>query len=128
MVATACAARAKRRIFGAVESPHGLGVIGVHVHGLRAVAPAGGHGDGGSYALALELLGAGGAFRHAPDGAVGDDALHGTAVPVLQVVGNQLCHGLCQVHGLLFEAFAHASLPAVNGRADTDFRVLLHGC
>ena len=70
------------RALRAVEAPYGLGVVGIHVHGLRAVAPAGSHGDGGAHALALKLLGAGGALGHAPYRGVGDDTLHGTAVAI----------------------------------------------
>jgi hypothetical protein len=73
------------RALGAVESPYGLGVIGVHVHRLRAVAPARRDGDGGAYALALELLGTGGRLGHAADGAVGNDTLDGASVAVAQV-------------------------------------------
>ncbi len=61
----------------AVESPYRLGPMWVHVHRLGAIAPARRHGDGGSHALALKLLGASRALANAPYGAVGDDALHG---------------------------------------------------
>ena len=72
----------RARTLGAVESPHRLGPMRVHVHGLAAVAPAGGHGDGGAHALALEFLLTSGSLGHAPDGAVGNDALHGRTITV----------------------------------------------
>ena len=64
------------RALRSVESPHSLRVVRVHIHRLRAVAPAGGHSDGTSHALALELLGTGRTLSHTADGAVGNDALH----------------------------------------------------
>ena len=64
------------RALRSVESPHSLRVVRVHVHRLRAVAPAGGHGDGTAHALALELLGTGRTLCHTADGTIGNDALH----------------------------------------------------
>ena len=75
----------RARTFRAVESPHRLGPVRVHVHGLAAVAPTTGHGDGGADALALELSGTGSTLGHAADGSVGNDTLHGTAVTVAEV-------------------------------------------
>jgi len=33
---------------------------------------------------------------------------------------------VCQGHGLLFEAFADASLSSIDGRTNTDFRIVAH--
>ncbi len=69
----------------AVESPHGLGPIGVHVHGFTAIAPARGHSDGGADAFALEFFGTCGGFRHTAYGSVGDHALHGRSVGIAEI-------------------------------------------
>ena len=112
--------------FRTVESPHGLGPIGMHVHGLRTVAPAGGDSDGGPHALAFKLLGTCCALGHAAYGAVGNDAFHRTAVAVSQIRGNQFGHCTGQTHGFLFKTFAHTALTAIDGRTDSDFGILLH--
>ncbi len=75
----------RTRAFGAVEAPDGLGPVGIHVHGLGAIAPAGRYGNGTADAGALELLLAGGRLGHAADGRVGNDAFYGTSVSVAQV-------------------------------------------
>ncbi len=69
----------------AVESPHGLGPIGVHVHSFTAIAPARGHSDGGADAFALEFFGTCGGFRHTAYGSVGDHALHGRSVGIAEI-------------------------------------------
>ena len=71
--------------FCAVEAPHGFGPMRVHIHGLGAITPAGGHGDGGTDTFTLEFLGAGSGFGHTSDGAVGNHTLHGGAVGVTEV-------------------------------------------
>ena len=110
---------------GAVEAPDGLDGVAVHVHGLGAVAPAGGHGQGDGHALAAELFLAGGGLGHAADGGVGDDHLHGLAVGIAQVLLEQLRGGLGHVHGLVLKALAHLqhATTAVDGGADADDRV-----
>ena len=114
------------RTFRTVEAPDGLRIIRVHVHSLGTIAPAGGHGNGGAYTLALELLGTGRALGHTADGAVGYHTLYRTAVAVLQVGGNQLGHCLGQIHGLFFQTLANTALTTVNGGADSNFGILFH--
>ena len=114
------------RALRAVESPYGLRIVGVHVHRLGAVAPAGGDGDRRAHALALELLGAGGTLSHAAYGGVGNDALHGRAVAVAQVALNQFFHGLGQTHGLLFKALTDTALATIDGGANANFWISLH--
>ena len=100
--------------------------MGVHVHGLAAIAPAGCDGDGGTDALALEFLLAGSRLCHASDSRVGNDALHGRAIAVAQIGRNQFGYGVGQCHRLFFQAFADTTLTAVNGGADSNFGVF-HG-
>ena len=110
---------------GAVEAPDGLDGVAVHVHGLGAVAPAGGHGQGDGDALVAELLLAGGGLGHAANGGVGDDDLHGLAVGVAQVLLKQPGGGLGHVHGLILQPLAHLQRAAttVDGGADADHRI-----
>ena len=108
------------RPLSSVEAPHGFRVVRIHVHCLRTVAPAGGHGDGGTDTLALEFLGAGCTFGHAADGGVGDDTLYGRPVAIAQVALNQVLHCLCQVHGLLFETLTDAALTTVDRRTNAN--------
>jgi hypothetical protein len=112
----------RTRALGAVEAPDRLRAQGVHVHGLAAVAPAGGDGEGQAHVLAGKLVGAGGGLGDAADAGVGDHALDGSAGGVAQRGADQLGRGLGQGHGLLFERLAHAAQAAVDGGADTDPR------
>ena len=74
--------------FCAVESPHGLGVVRIHVHRLRTVAPARSHRDGRTHAFSLELLSTGGTLSHTANRRVADDTLHRRTVAIAQVVGD----------------------------------------
>ena len=112
------------RALRSVEAPYGLRIVGVHVHGLRAVAPARGDGDGRADALALELLGAGGALGNAANGRIGNHALNDASVAIAQVALNQVLYCLCQVHGLLFKTLADATLTTINRGANTNFRIV----
>ena len=114
------------RTFCSVEAPYGFGIMGIHIHGLGTVAPAGSHGDGGSYAFALEFLGAGSTLGYSTDGGVCDDAFHGAAVAIAQVGFYQPFYGLGQGHGFLFKTLADAALATVDGGTDSDFRVIRH--
>ena len=116
----------RTRALRAVETPHGLRIVRIHVHRLRAVAPARSHGNRGSHALALELLGAGGTLGHTTNRRVGNHTLHRTSVTVLHVAFNQVFHCRGQGHGLLFQTLAHATLTAVDGGANANFRVIFH--
>ena len=107
---------------GAIEAPDGLNGEGVHVEGFHAVAPAGGHGQGGSHVLGGEGLLAFGRFRAAADGAGRNDHLYGSAVRVLQGFDQSL-GGIGHAHGLVFQTFADAAPAAVDDRTNADFRV-----
>jgi len=111
---------------GAVEAPNALDGLRIHVHGLRAVAPAGCDGEGDVDAVLLELFGAGGSLGNAADGGVCDYDLNRIAVGILKVFLKQLLGGLCHCHGLVFEAFANleGSTATVDGGADTDNRIV----
>ena len=116
----------RARPLRAVETPHGLDGVRVHVHGLAAVAPAGSDGDGDGDALPGELLCAGGGFGDAADGGVGDDARDGGAVGVAEAAGKEGGDAARHAHGLVFKGFADAVHAAVDGRADADLGVLVH--
>ena len=92
---------------GAVEAPDRLDGVRVHVHGLRAVAPAGCNRQGNSDLLAFEFLRAGGSLPYAPDGGIGNDHTHGRAVGVAEVFCKEFCGALCHIHGLLLERLTH---------------------
>ena len=115
----------RARTLGAVEAPDALDGHGIHVHGLGAVAPAGGDGQGDGDALALELLRAGGGFRHAADGRIGHDDLHVLAVGVIEIFLEQFFCGLGHGHDLVFQALTqlHGAAAAVDDGADADHGV-----
>ena len=111
------------RALRTVKSPHSLRVVRVHVHRLRAVAPAGGHSDGTSHTLALELLGTGRTLCHTADGAVGNDALHRRAVAILEMGLNEILHCIGQSHGFHFQTLSHTALTTVDGRTYANLRI-----
>jgi len=110
----------------AVEAPDGVRHRGVHVGGLRAVAPAGGDRHGQADVVLAELGGASLGLVDAADRGVSDDDLDGGAVRVTQVGGEKLGNGLRHVHGLLFERLTNALTAAVNSGADSDAGVVCH--
>ena len=107
---------------GAVEAPDGLDGEGVHVEGLHAVAPAGGHGQGGGHILGGEIFLAASRFRAAADGAGRNDDLHGCAVRVLQCF-NESFSGVGHAHGLGFQTFADTAPTTVDDGTNANFRV-----
>ena len=116
------------RALRTIEAPDSLRVVGVHIHRLRAVTPAAGNGNGRAHSLALELFGTGSTLAHTTDGGVGDDTLYGTSVAVAQIALYQILNGLGQIHGLLFKTLADTTLTTVNGRADTNLRIVCLHC
>ena len=114
------------RALRSVEAPHRLRIVRIHIHRFRAVAPARRHRNRRTDTLALELLSAGGTLGHAANRRVGNHTLHRTSVAVAHIAFNQVFHCLGQGHGLLFQTLAHATLTAVNGGANANFRVLVH--
>ncbi len=110
----------RARTLRAVEAPHRLGQVGVGVHGLRTVAPAGRHRQRHADVLLLEFRRAGRRFGAAADVRVGEDALYGRTVRILQVLGDQLRRALGHVHGLVFQRLAHTAPTPVDHRADAD--------
>ena len=108
------------RTLGAVEAPHGLGGEGVHIHRFRAVAPAGGNGQGHAHVFARKLLRAIGRLLDAANGRIGDDAFHRQTAAMAQVGLQKFLGGAGQAHRLLFERFAHALAAAVDDRTDAD--------
>ena len=111
---------------GGVQTPDGLDRAAVEIHRFAAIAPAGRYTQGDVYALAAELVGAGGAFRHAANRRIGDDYLHRFAVGVAQVFFIELLGGERHAHRLIFQAFANLqrSPAAVDNRTNADDRIL----
>ena len=72
------------RPLSAVETPDGLGQQRIHVHGFRAVAPAGRDGERHAHARSGELLRRPGGLGDAADAGVGDDAFHRRAARVAE--------------------------------------------
>ena len=105
----------------AVKAPNRLNGVGVHVKGLRSVAPAGGHRQGGNHILAGKIFGTLGCLCAAADGGGGEHALYRRAVRIAQIFFDQRfgCGG--HAHGLSLQALTHAAPAAVNGGANTDF-------
>lgn len=100
--------------------------MGVHVHRLGAVAPARRNGDGGAHALALELLGTGGALANASNGGIGYDTLDGRSVAVAQVLADQFGYRFGEVHRLCLKTLAHAALTTVDGGANSNLWIIAH--
>ena len=73
------------RPFCAIESPNSFGIIRIHVHRLRAIAPAGCDSDCRTDAFTLELLSACSTFTHTADGGIADDTLNKTAVAISEI-------------------------------------------
>ena len=106
---------------GAVEAPYALDGHGIHIHSLRAVAPAGGDGKGDVNAAFLELIRTGCRLGNSADSGVGDDHLHRLTVGVADILLKQLRRRPCHIHGLLLEGLANLqiSASAVDGGAYT---------
>ena len=109
------------RTLRAVEAPDGLGHERVHVDGLGAVAPAGGHREDRPDARIAELFGRGGSLGHAADGRIGQDALDGGAVLVAQRIVIELRDAARHGHGHLLERFADSVAAAVDDGTDSNF-------
>ena len=109
-----------------VKAPHALDGFGIHVHGLRPVAPAGRHRQRDIHARLPELVRAGRRLSHTSDGGVRNDHLHRLAVGIPQVLGKQLRRGLRHVHGLLLQRLPHLQISpsAVDRRPDADHRII----
>ena len=114
------------RTLGPVKAPYGFRPIRIHVHRLRAITPTGSYGNRSPYPLALEFPGTGRTLAYAPYCAVGNHAFHRRTVAILHVRRNQICDSPSQTHGLVFQTFADTALPTVDGRTNTNLRILVH--
>ena len=65
------------RTLCAIESPHSLRIMRIHIHGLRTIAPTRSYRDGSSYSLTLEFLGTGSTLCHSTNSGVTDNTLNG---------------------------------------------------
>src|SRR5690606_4656064 len=68
--------------FGTVKSPNGFGPCGIHVYGLRSVAPTGGYRYGKPYAFPKKFFLTFLCFRYPADGGVRNDTFYLAAVIV----------------------------------------------
>ena len=107
---------------GAVEAPHRLNGLRIHVEGFHAVAPARGDGQSRNHVLGGEELLALGGFCAAADGAGANDDLHRRAIGIVQGFHQFLC-SVGKAHGLLFQTFANAAPAAINGGTNTDLGI-----
>ena len=109
-----------------VKAPNALDGQGIHVHSLRAVAPAGSNGKGDVNALTAELLRTRRRLCNTADSGVGDNDLYRLAVRVFEIVGEKLSRALRHIHSLILERLAHAkrSASAVDSGAYTDNGIL----
>ena len=113
------------RTLCAVEAPDALDRHRIHIHRLRAVAPAGRDRERDVHACTAELLRARRRLRDAADGRIGDDDLYGLAVRVAQILLKELLCRACHTHRLILECTAHIenTAPTVNRRTDADHRI-----
>ena len=113
--------RALRR----VQSPDALDGVGIHIHGLRPVAPAGCHGQGDIHPFSLKLLRAESALSHAADGAVRNHNLNLASVCVEELILKELLSSLCHGHGLFFQSSSDikGSLSTIDYRPDSNYRM-----
>ena len=112
----------RARTLGAIEAPNGFDGHRIHVHGLRAIAPARSDGQSDVDAFLFEVFGAGGAFRDAADGRRSDDNLNGRSIAVTDVFLKQFLGCDSHAHRLVFQRLSdfERSSSAIDGRADTD--------
>ena len=111
------------RTFRPIKAPYGFRVIRVHVHSLWAVAPTWGNCNGRTNTLSLKLLSTSSTLRHTTYRRISNDTLHGTAIAIAQIRGNQISHSLCQGHGLLFQTLTNTPLTTIDRGANTDFGI-----
>ena len=111
-----------------VEAPHALYGLRLHVHSLRAVAPAGRHGQRDIHSRLAELVRAGSSLPHPSDGGVRDNHLHRLPVGIAQILRKERRRRFGHVHGLLLQRLPHLqeSAPAVDGGADSDHGIIPH--
>ncbi len=115
----------RTRALRAVETPDRLDRAAVHIHRLRAVAPARGHGQGDRHALFLKFRLAGRRLAHAPDRRIRNHDFHRFAVAVPQILLEQFRGRPGHVHRLVLQipADIQRPSPSVNRRADPDHRI-----
>ena len=108
-----------------IQSPDTFNGHGVHVHRLRAIAPAGGDRERDVHAFFLKLLCALGALSHASDSGVRDHDPDRRAVRIKNIFLKQLLRAFCHGHSLLFQRASHiqGSLAPVNNGTDPDHRM-----
>ena len=105
-----------------IESPDGLGYQWIHVHGLRAIAPARSNRNGDADTLSSEFSRGGGGLRHAANRGVRNHALNGSTIRMTERFRDQLRDRLRLPHGLIFQGFAYAAQATVNRGSNADAR------
>src|SRR5699024_883255 len=69
-----------------VQAPYSLDGLGIHIHGLRTVAPAGCNSKGNINAFFAEFVSACCSFADTSDGGVSDNNFNRLAVGVFQIL------------------------------------------
>ncbi|MEN9991533.1 MAG: hypothetical protein RLZZ224_1235 [Verrucomicrobiota bacterium] len=109
--------------FRAIKAPDGFGDRRVHVHGFRAIAPAGSDRERDADAFFTELFRAGGRFCDTADASIRDHAFDGRAIAMTENGADQIGSRASHVHGLRFERLANAAEAAIDGGTNPDFWV-----
>jgi len=111
---------------GAVEAPYTLNGVRIHIHSLRAVAPAGGDGQSDGYAFLLKLVSASGSLGYTADGGISHNDLYGLTIGVEQVLLEQLLCSLshCPDQGIQRLTEHHRSAAAVDDGANADYGII----
>ena len=111
-----------------VKSPHALDRLGIHIHGLCSVAPAGRNRQRNIHARLPELVRAGSRLSHTSDGSISDDYFHRLPIGIAQILGKQFRRRLRHVHRLLLQRLSYLQITpsAVNRRTDSDHRIVPH--
>ena len=90
-----------------VKSPDAFDGHGIHVHGLRPVAPARGHRQRDVHPFPPELGGAFSCLSHPADGTIGDHHANRFPIGIAEIFPEQLCRRLRHASGLLLHGFPH---------------------
>ena len=74
------------RSLSTVKAPYSFDGLGIHIHGLCAIAPAGSYGQGDINAFFTEFLSTGSALSHTSDGGVCDNYFYRLSVGITDVL------------------------------------------
>ncbi len=111
-----------------VKSPYPLDGFGIHIHGLRTIAPAGCYRQSNIHTGLTEFIRTCRSLTHPSDGGIRDNNLYRITVGITKVFLKQLRRRLRHIHGLLFQRLPHLKIASssVNRRSDADHRKIPH--